>query len=93
MERPMELDIVTEQNLALTARLLLIINRKQIALNSMNLDSSYSSGYHRYKLNLSGDLHMLNQAVKVISKQIGVFEVKASVKAMERVSNREMTFV
>ena len=88
MRKQMELNVVTEQNLALTARLLLIINRKQIELDSMNLDSDYLPNYYRYNLQLTGDLHMLQQAKKVIAKQIGVFEVKFN--TVELVRNTEM---
>ena len=88
MEKQIEVNLVTERNLSLTARLLLIINRKQLELNMMKLDSGYSSDYYKYTFELTGDEHMLRQVLKVIGKQIGVFEIKA--KVIEVFHNVEM---
>ena len=88
MEKQIEVNLVTERNLSLTARLLLVINRKQLELNSMKLDSGYADDYYKYTLEITGDDHMLHQVIKVIAKQIGVFEVKA--KVVEVFHNVEM---
>lgn len=88
MEKQIEVNLITERNLSLTARLLLLINRKQLELNSMKLDSGYSEDYYKYTFEIIGDEHMLRQILKVIGKQIGVFEIKA--KVIEVFHNAEM---
>ena len=88
MKKQIELNVLTEQNLSLIARLLLIINRKQIELNDLKIDSDYLSGFYRYKIKLTGDYHMLQQAKKVIAKQIGVIDVNLNI--VEVFKNAEM---
>jgi len=87
----MELIIVTEQNVSLAARLLLLINKKQIEVDSMNLDSNYQSECYLYNLKLIGDKQMLQQVLKVIAKQIGVFEVKRN--TAKSIKKKELVIV
>ncbi len=76
MEKQMVLNIVAEQELGLTARLLLLINKKQLELYSMKMNTDFSSKCYQYTLELTGDEHMLYRVMKVIDKQIGVINVK-----------------
>jgi len=85
MNQKMELQVVTEQNVSLAARLLLLINKKQIDVDFMNLNTNHQTKCHLYNLRLNGEKHMLQQVIKVIAKQIGVFEVKRSkVKSLKK---------
>ena len=79
MKTQLKLNVITEQDLSLTAKLLLILNRKQIKLNAMNIDSDYSAGFYNYQLQVSGNSNMLQQARKVIAKQIGVLHVEENI--------------
>lgn len=76
MKTQLELNVVTELNLSLIAKLLLLINRKQIELTRMRVSTNFLQGNYKYQLLLSGKSKMLDQVPKVIAKQIGVMDVR-----------------
>ncbi|MFO8236220.1 MAG: hypothetical protein R6U04_12545 [Bacteroidales bacterium] len=88
MSTQLELDVVTEQNMSLIARLLLILNKKQLTLNAMKVDLNYSTGLYKYNFQISGNTNLMNQAVKVMSKQIGVFDITANAENLVRGKNK-----
>ena len=78
MKTQLKLDVISEHDLSLIARLLLILNRKQIKVNAVKVESDFSTGYYNHQFHISGDINMLQQARKVIAKQIGVLNIKES---------------
>lgn len=78
MKTQLRLDVISEQDLSLIARLLLILHRKQIKVNAVKVESDFSTGYYNHQFQITGDINMLQQARKVIAKQIGVLHIKES---------------
>lgn len=79
MRSTVNLSIESEQNLSLAAKIMLILNRKQVQVTNAVLSVDTPKSVYRHTLVVRGEAGNIQKAVNVIAKQIGVLWAHAGI--------------
>ena len=76
MKTHVQFKVVTENEMTSIMKVLLILNRKKMKVTSFNVVEDANLKAYNYLFNVTGSPTMFNHTAKVISKQVGVVDVK-----------------
>lgn len=75
METKVDLKITTERSMTTIAKLLLILNRKQLSLSNIWVSEDNIADKYKYTVRIFGEENTIHHTVKLINKQVGVFNI------------------
>lgn len=82
MKTQLELKVTTEKSMTTIAKLLLILNRKQLQVNKLQVGEK--ENLYKYIVKISGEERNIQHSVKLIAKQVGVYNASIHPVAIKK---------